>query len=88
MQCHCKTCRLLRELDELDNQGTVSVIVGGHPQLVVELVFCARGKEPLLRTRELIVSRTVQGKAPKTKLLSTPIAVSGKMPTPEIKSTH
>ena len=36
-----------------------------------------RGKEPLLRTRELIVSRSVQGKAPKRQLRSTPIAVSG-----------
>ena len=35
-----------------------------------------RGKEPLLRTRELIVSRSVQ-KAPKRQLHSTLIAVSG-----------
>ena len=36
-----------------------------------------RGKEPLLRTRKLIVSRSVQGEAPETQLHSTPIAVSG-----------
>ena len=36
-----------------------------------------RGREPLLRTRKMIVSRSVHGKAPKRQFHSAPIAVSG-----------
>ena len=56
-QRHCKTCRLLLELD---NQGTVflfvcfwrSVKAGGRVRSFM------RGVEPSLRTRGMVVSRT------------------------------
>ena len=73
-QRHCETCRSPRELD---NQGTFFVF-GGHPQLVVELDDLCEVKN-LYSAQQvgIILSRSVQGKTPKRKLHSTPLAVSG-----------
>ena len=71
-----KTCRSLRELD---CQGAVLLLfilfLGGRSQLAVELL---RGGEPMLRTRGMIVPRSVYiVRRPRGSYIVPPIAVSG-----------
>ena len=75
-QRHCKTCHSLRELD---NQGTVFLCVffGGRPQPVIELDHLCEVKNIYFAQLGMIVSRSIQGKAPKRQIHRTPIAVSG-----------
>ena len=73
-QRHCKTCRLLIEID---NQGT-DFVFGGRSQLVVKLDVFVRDGLPLYFAQVgMIVSRSVDGKAPERRLHSTPNAVFG-----------
>ena len=50
---------------------------GGRPQLVVELDHLCEVKNLYSAQVGMLVSRSVQGKAPKGQLHSSPIAVSG-----------
>ena len=73
---HCKTCCSLRELD---NQGTYRFFLfflavaatGGRVSSFM------RDREPLLRTRGMIESRSVYAMASMRQIHSNPIAVSG-----------
>ena len=67
---HCKTCCLLRKLD---NQGRYPF--GGEAVAATgsRVRSFVRGGEPLLRTRGMIGSRSVCGKAPMRQLHSNPI---------------
>ena len=82
-QRHCKTCRSLHELGQ---QGTV--FFGGRSQLAVELDHLRGVETFLLRTRGLVVSRSVnmvrhpRGSYIVLPLLSLDVAI------PENKSTH
>ena len=77
-QRHCTTCR---SLHELNHQGTffffLLLFLGGRSQASVELDQFVRGGERFLRTRGMIVSRSVYGKAPTRQLHSTLIALPG-----------
>ena len=74
-QRHCQTCR---SLHELDNQGTVFFFSGWLlPTAGRRVRSFVLGKEYILRTRGIIVSRSAHGKVPTRQLHNTPIAVSG-----------